>query len=262
MGKNLRNANLVQRTGKVAFYKPADSSGEFPYKRMEGFTELSNAKNPKEYSRQYVDEDFERTDIIGYSPSIGYAFDRYDGNDVLDDIIAITENEKIGENAVREIVVVDMTTVTKTGAVEKADAYLRRYAVIPDTDGDSTDCLTYSGTFKTRGEMEKVTAYSYNEWQGLRLEGIEQPALSALSLGDVALSPSFNSTVYSYTATTSNASVTINATANSEAYSTVILCNDSLIYGTAYLNSGENIIKIVVTGGGYSKEYTVGITKE
>ena len=31
-----------------------------------------------------------------------------------------------------------MGTVTKSGAVEKADAYLRRYSVIPDSEGDTT----------------------------------------------------------------------------------------------------------------------------
>jgi hypothetical protein len=264
MGKNLKNADLVQRTGKVAFFKPvsAGNTGEFPYKRMEGFTELTTSKNPKEYSRQYIDEDFERTDVVGYATSISYAFDKYKGNDVLDDIVKITDEELIGEDAVREIVVVDMSTVTKSGAVEKADAYLRRYSVIPDSEGDTTDCLTYSGTFKTRGEMEKVTAYSYNEWQGLRLEGLAEPLLTELSVEGVTLSPSFSSTTYSYTATTTEVSARVTATANSEAYNVVILCNGSLSQGAVYLNKGENTVKVVVAGGGYSKEYTITITRE
>ena len=92
MGKNLHNSSLVQRTGKLAFYRVPNKD---KYIRMEGFTELTNSKNPKEYSRQYVDEDFERTDVTGYASSISYAFDRYKGNAVLDDIIDITENEYI-----------------------------------------------------------------------------------------------------------------------------------------------------------------------
>ena len=114
MGKNLQNANLVQRTGKLAFYRVPNKD---KYIRMEGFTELTNSKNPKEYSRQYVDEDFERTDVTGYASSISYAFDRYKGNAVLDDIIDITENEYIGEKMIREILVVDMTTASTVDGI-------------------------------------------------------------------------------------------------------------------------------------------------
>ncbi|MGN0677385.1 MAG: hypothetical protein ACI4K5_06540, partial [Ruminococcus sp.] len=95
MGKSLKNSKLVQRTGKLDFYKPF---GDTVYRRMQGFTDLSNSKNPKEYSRKYVDEDFECTDIVGYSPSVAYSFDRYKGNPVLNDIVKITEDELVGEN--------------------------------------------------------------------------------------------------------------------------------------------------------------------
>lgn len=162
MGKSLKNSKLVQRTGKLAFYKPF---GETVYRRMQGFTDLGSSKNPKEYSRQYVDEDFERTDITGYSPSISYAFDRYKGNPVLNDIVKITEDELVGENMVREIINVDMTTVVSNNGVATANAKIRQYAVIPDSDGDSTDCLTYSGNFKSRGEAEDCVVTSTDNWE-------------------------------------------------------------------------------------------------
>lgn len=166
MGKNLQNANLVQRTGKLAFYRVPNKD---KYIRMEGFTELTNSKNPKEYSRQYVDEDFERTDVTGYASSISYAFDRYKGNAVLDDIIDITENEYIGEKMIREILVVDMTTAsTVDGIIWTASAKKRTYAVVPDTDGDTTDCMTYSGNFKVRGASEDYIVSSDDDWQTIR----------------------------------------------------------------------------------------------
>ena len=49
MGKNLKNADLVLRTGKVAFYHVP---GQSVYTRMEGFTSLSTYKNPTEYERR------------------------------------------------------------------------------------------------------------------------------------------------------------------------------------------------------------------
>ena len=142
MGKYLNNSNIVMRTGKLAFYK---CLGESFYRRMEDFTELSNSKGTKEYTRRYVDEDFERTDVSGYSPEISYAFDRYKAHPVLDDIIYITENELIGQAMVRDFVIFDMTTaVSNNGTTWTAEGKMRRWAVIPDTDGDTTDCMTYS----------------------------------------------------------------------------------------------------------------------
>lgn len=170
MGKNLNNSDIVMRTGKLAFYKCRD---EGIYRRMEGFTELSNSKGTKEYTRQYVDEDFDRTDVNGYSPEMSYAFDRYKSNKVLDDIIYITENELIGQDMVRDFVVLDMTTTASgNGTTWTAEGKQRKWAVIPDTDGDTTDCMTYSGTFKCRGEMVNVRATTSDDWQTITVINI------------------------------------------------------------------------------------------
>ena len=94
---------LVTRNKKVAFYKVGDK-----FLRMTGFTSMAKSANPKEYSRQYVDETGEITDVTGYSPSIEYTFDQYTNNEVHQDIAEITEDEKLGNDAVREIVIVDI----------------------------------------------------------------------------------------------------------------------------------------------------------
>ena len=161
MGKNLRYGNLVTRPKKLAFWQLPNGS----FQRMEGFTDLSYSQNPKEYSRQYVDEEFERTDIVGYAPSISYSFDRYTGNEVLEDIVKITENEYIGDLMKRTIVTVDLST---GGAVSPAK--MRDYSVIPDTNGDTTDCLTYSGNFKAKGLLIDCTATSNDDWQTIRVD--------------------------------------------------------------------------------------------
>ena len=151
---------LVQRSKKVAFYKVGDK-----YERMTGFTSMSKSSNPKEYSRQYDDEDGEVTDVTGYSPSIDYAFDQYENNAVHDDIVAITEDELMGSDAVREIVIVDFTKqdTEKTGF----EARKREYAVIPSTDGDGTDAYTYSGTFKSKSSVVKGIATVAEDRQSL-----------------------------------------------------------------------------------------------
>lgn len=149
---------IVGRSKKLAFYGVPGDDGQTVYKRMTGFTSLSQSKNPKEYSRQYIDEDIEQTDVVGYSPSISYAFDQYIGNAVHEDIIKITDNELLMEKAVREIIVVDMTSETKI-------AKKRSYSVIPDTEGDTTDAYTYTGNFKAKSEIVIGTATSEDGWQ-------------------------------------------------------------------------------------------------
>ena len=58
---------LVPRSQKVLFYGvPAASGDTTTYHRMKGFTDVSTSKNAKEYTRQYVDELFEQTDVTGY----------------------------------------------------------------------------------------------------------------------------------------------------------------------------------------------------
>ncbi len=175
MGKNLRYGNLVTRPKKLAFWQLPNGS----FQRMEGFTDLGYSQNPKEYSRQYVDEEFERTDITGYSPSISYSFDRYTGNEVLEDIVKITENEYIGDLMKRTIVTVDLSNGTATTAPAK----MRDYAVIPDTNGDTTDCLTYSGNFKTKGFLIDCIATSTDDWQTITItQNIERSVSASISV--------------------------------------------------------------------------------
>lgn len=118
----------------------------------EGFTSLTEAKNPKEYSRQYIHEKTERTDVVGYAPSLDYSVDIYTNNKVIKRIREITDKEMIGTDAQVSIVTVEMfsdSTVDNTKCV----AYERKYAVIPDSKGDGVEALVYSGTFKAVGDI-------------------------------------------------------------------------------------------------------------
>lgn len=209
MGKLLNNSDLVMRTGKLAFYK---CLGESFYRRMEGFTELSNSKGTKEYTRQYIDEDFERTDVSGYSPEKSYAFDRYKHNAVLDDIIYITENELIGQAMVRQILVLDMTTETFDGVYRKAKGKVRHWAVVPDTDGDTTDCMTYSGTFKCRGEMTDVIATSTDNWQTVSNIVVDEDETALI---DISIKDDTAIEVFAKSTTTANENMVCNIAGSS-----------------------------------------------
>ena len=163
------SGNLMKRSDKVAFYGIKAAEGDtYTYHRMQGFTDISTSKNPIEYSRQYVDEEFEQSDVVGYSPSIAYGFDQFAGNKVHEDIVKISDDELLGTEAVRPIVMVDMSK-TEDNAVK------RDFAVIPDSEGDSTDAYTYSGNLKVKGDKIKGTATSADGWQTITFteEGAE-----------------------------------------------------------------------------------------
>ena len=136
--------SFVKRSDKVAYY--GVESGSF--ERMTGFTDISVSKNPREYTRQYVDQDFEQSDVVGFSPSISFAFDQEKGNNVHDDIVSISDNEYMGENAVREILVADFTDGDEENGYS---AVKRTFAVIVSSEGNSSESYKYSGTFKVKG---------------------------------------------------------------------------------------------------------------
>lgn len=162
---------LVNRHEKIAFYGVCDEDGTVTFHRMCGFTKMDTSKNPVEYSRRYIDESFEQTDVVAFSPSIAFNFDRYNGNPVHDDIVLISDNELLGTEAVRSIVVADLSTL----ADGKCSAIKRDFSVIVDTEGDSTDAYTLSGTLNTKGE--KVFGSAILSSDGQTLEFTEDEAV-------------------------------------------------------------------------------------
>ena len=138
---------LVKRSNKVSFFGNKSGGAEV-FNRMRGFTTLSGSKNAIEYTRHYVDEEMETTDVTGYSPSISFGFDQYTDDDVHDELVEILDSESTGTDARRNIVTVDFSQPT-TGGYK---AVKREYAIIGDAEGDGTDAYTYSGTFRVTGE--------------------------------------------------------------------------------------------------------------
>lgn len=139
---------MVQRHQRLAFMNTGTVEAPV-FTRMTKFTSITNNKNPKEYARQYVDRSSEDTDVVGYSPSIDYSFDRHTDTPVHDLIAKIHDGELIGSDALIEILVVDLFTADEAG---KCEARKRTYSVIPSADGDGTDALVYTGSLKSKSE--------------------------------------------------------------------------------------------------------------
>lgn len=128
---------LVMRADKVAFMKIGET-----YHRMRGFKNLPTSKNPIEYTRAYVDEYGEVTDVVGMSESKEFEFDQYVNDVVHNYLVNIIDNEILGTDAVVTIMTVDKNDDS---------AIVRDYSVIADTAGDGTEAYTYSGRFAAVG---------------------------------------------------------------------------------------------------------------
>ena len=150
----LNDGKLIKRSKRVSFLN-VGTTAEPKFIRMQGFSSMSESKSAKEYSRQYVDEDTERSDVVGYATQIGYSFDRHSPYSVHEKLAEITDNEYTGSDATVEIVTVDLFTDGDAKVARK-----RAYSVIPDTTGDGTDALIYSGNFRAAGEAALGTATS------------------------------------------------------------------------------------------------------
>ena len=157
---------VVKRSDKKSFYGIIGEGSEVTFHRMKGFTEISKSKNPEEYSRKYVDMDFEETDVIGYSESISIAFDQHTEDAVHEDIAEIFDKEKIGTAAIRDIVTVDFTQPV-TDKAGHFKARKRSYSVIASDEGGDTEKYGYSAELKVKSHMVEGTATSTDEWQTL-----------------------------------------------------------------------------------------------
>lgn len=137
----------VLRSDIKAFYGVGGSEPA-SFVRMRGFTDASTSKNPIEYTAHYVDEPNETSAVTGYSPSMAFTFDRFAGNAVHDDIVEMFDNEVLGSDAERYIVIVDFSKPADNGGYH---AIKRKFAVIGDSEGSGVESMQYSGNFKTAG---------------------------------------------------------------------------------------------------------------
>ena len=269
MGKTLQNGNLVMRDEKVAFY---EIPGQYAFVRMEGFTSMSTSKSATEHSRKYVDERSSRTDTVGYEESIAYSFDRYDGNAVQDDIVTITDEEKVGKQATRRIIQVDMKTLSEDGTT--ASGRMRSYSVVPDGSGDDANVLTYSGNLKNNGEWENVSVTSNDDWQTVKLStSAAKPKLKTLAVESagktVALTPAFVAGTMSYTIPAGTTTAIVEATAENASLTVVVSCNgESYVTSNTVsgktnqfngLKSGDHIT-ITVTDGISTSTYKIKVS--
>jgi len=92
----------------------------------------------------------------------------------------------------------------------------------------------------------------------------EDATLSALTIGAVTLTPTFDADITAYTATVTSASVAVTATATdtSNAHVAITVNGTSIASGSnGTFVTGENEVKVTVTNGATVKTYVVTVTK-
>lgn len=150
---------FVSRDRKVMFMETTDDE----FNRMKGFKSMAINKNPIEYTRQYVDESFETTDITGISTSIDYEFDLRAEDPVHEKLVDIIDEEKIGTEAVITLLSVDFT---QAGVGEDSFVASKRdFAVIAETEGSELEAYTYGGSFRVKGDRIVGEATTTDEWK-------------------------------------------------------------------------------------------------
>lgn len=144
-------ASIISSAGTISVATTTAPTMSETYNLIgEGFTQLSESKNPQEYSRKYVSDKTTRTDLTGFAPQYDYTMDFIDGDPVVAEIADITDNEIIGTDARRNIVAVNLWSDPSGVACA---AKMRPYAIIPNQKADGTDALVYSGSMKAAGDF-------------------------------------------------------------------------------------------------------------
>lgn len=93
-------------------------------------------------------------------------------------------------------------------------------------------------------------------------QGSTAPQLTALTIGSLTLSPAFAAGTYEYTATTSNATNVINATAPAGANVVLIVNGNSLANGgSATWEDGDNDVLVTVSDSTGGNTYKITVTK-
>ena len=114
----------------------------------------------------------------------------------------------------------------------------------------------------TEGDTGVLTSTISGWYNSVYEPSYPAPTLTALSIGSVSLSPTFDASVYQYTATTTNSTNTVTATASSGATASITVNTSAHTSGnSATWNTGENTVEVVVTEGSVSKTYIVTVTK-
>lgn len=178
----MANGNIVLRA-KRKYFMGITNGSTTTYQLITNCTDFSESKNTTTYEAKYVEDSHTTTYTTGMSSSITYSFDLHTPDEVNADLAMISDDEVIGDEAVREIIQVDFHKPVTGGGYE---ARKRRFTVVPDASGSGTDALVYSGTLSAEGEAIKgvatIATPTNGNWENVRTVTFTEDTATAASL--------------------------------------------------------------------------------
>jgi len=153
---------VIRRAERVAYVAvPATGGGDPVIMRAKGFTNWTTNRSAQEYTRQYIDESFETTDVVGITTSISINLDAIKDNDLHEYIENIFDNELLGDDAVIETYIVDYTQPGP--GTNQYMCRKRLFSVLPSSEGGGTEAYTYQAELRAKGPTVKGWATTAGE---------------------------------------------------------------------------------------------------
>lgn len=204
---------------------------------------LTQSLNEVIYQASYLaDEGWGSTEVTGGQFTVTFTGDKKVGDTVSDFIFSDAVQMNWGEARKTQLRLTSSTAVITWNVT---------LANITDAGGDST--ATNAVTLVIHGNGKpSITPVAAS---GSRLE--------SLSIGTLLLNPSFTSSQFGYSATTSDATSVVTAVAEATGAAIVIKNGATTVTNgaAATWSTGTNVLVITVTNGGVAQTYTVVVTK-
>jgi len=156
-------ADFATRNKAVLLINIAGQEKEAEYQRMgEGFDDATESANPKVYSRTYINQETESSDITGYAPKISFTGDRIPGDKAQDYLVGLYR--KTGGAARTDIVQYNEWDKVE-GQGEQYKAIKQEVTVQIDNPGSGKggDAAKIGGVLLFRGDAVEGVVTKTNE---------------------------------------------------------------------------------------------------
>jgi hypothetical protein len=156
----------------------------------------------------------------------------------------------------------DVTSIDLTAAASDTKAVMLLNGAILPQDGTMSIPLSVGeNTITLMVVAQDATTKTYTITVN---RGTSDATLNALALSSGTLSPSFDASTYSYTATVSNSVTSLTVTPTTNDSGAAVAVNGNSVSTPVSLSVGSNTVTVKVTGsdGVTTKTYTISVTRE
>lgn len=121
----------------------------------DGFSELTEALNPKQKDSHYIHNKSQSSSIIGYAPTFDFTAENYEGDPAAEYVAKIGRERMVGNDCETDIVNVNMFEKGTTEGTYVA--YKQNVAIKVDqvNGGAGGDAMSLTGSFLYKGDAIK-----------------------------------------------------------------------------------------------------------